>query len=108
MSVRDTYTPTIKQDINLYVEALILEDPNLYASDGSNNRIVRRYFKDVYNIDVSDKEASIVHSLTRSKSKFLEENPEYDKRDKEKGKKTEVATWVASLLTSIYKELSKL
>lgn len=84
----NNYVAFIDDTINDYVEYLIRIDPDLYATDGANNRIVQRYFNDVYNTEVRDDIASKVHALTRAKSKFLENNPDFDKRIKESGKKT--------------------
>lgn len=72
------------QHILEYVSYLIINDPMTYATDGANNRIVARYMKDVG----ADFKASTVHSLTRAKSHFLEDNPEYDFRDNNRGKNT--------------------
>ena len=84
----NNYVAFIDDTINDYVEYLIRIDPDLYATDGANNRIVQRYFKDVYTTEVCDDIASKVHALTRAKSKFLEDNPDMDKRIKDSGKKT--------------------
>lgn len=77
------YIDQISKQINDYVAKLITEEPDVFATDGANNRIVKRYFKDIYGVEVSDNEATLVHSLTRSKSKFLEENKHLDKRVKD-------------------------
>jgi len=84
----NNYVAFIDDTINDYVEYLIRTEPDLYATDGANNRIVQRYFKDVYGIDVRLDTASKVHALTRTKSDFLEKNTEFDKRIKDAGKKT--------------------
>ena len=84
----NNYVAFIDDTINDYVEYLIRTEPDLYATDGANNRIVQRYFKDVYGIDVRLDTSSKVHSLTRTKSDFLENNTEFDKRIKDAGKKT--------------------
>lgn len=83
-----SYVSQINISIKEYVESLIKEEPEVFATDGSNNRIVKRYFKDVYNIEVRNYVASTVHALTRAKSKYLEDNPHMDLREKESGKKT--------------------
>ncbi|EIF50714.1 hypothetical protein [Sulfurovum sp. AR] len=79
----NNYVAFIDDTINDYVEYLIMMDPDLYATDGVNNRIVQRYFKDVYNTEVHDDIASTVHPLTRAKSKFLQANPDMDRGIKE-------------------------
>lgn len=84
----NNYVAFIDDTINDYVEYLIRIDPDLYATDGANNRILQRYFKDVYNTEVRDDITSKVHAVTRANSKFLEANPDMDRRIKEAGKHT--------------------
>lgn len=86
--MKNNYVSQIDDTIKEYVENLIKEFPENYASDGANNRLVKRYFKDVYGLDVHNYIATKVHSITRFKSKFLEANPFYDRRIQEKGKNT--------------------
>lgn len=86
--MKNSYVSQIDDTLKEYVEALIKEFPEEFASDGANNRLVKRYFKDVYNLEVHNYIATKVHSLTRFKSKFLEVNPHLDKREREAGKNT--------------------
>lgn len=86
--MKSNYVSQIDDTIRDYVENLIKEFPENFASDGANNRLVKKYFKDVYGVDVHNYIATKVHSITRIKSKFLENNPYYDRRLKEKGNNT--------------------
>lgn len=86
--MKSNYVSQIDDTIRDYVENLIKEFPENFASDGANNRLVKKYFKDVYGVDVHNYIATKVHSITRIKSKFLEANPFYDRRIKEKGNNT--------------------
>ena len=86
--MKNNYISQIDDTLKEYIEGLITKYPEIYATDGANNRLVKQYFKDVYGITVHNYIATKVHSITRVKSKFLEDNPDLDKRNKEAGKKT--------------------
>lgn len=90
--MRGTYISHIDETLKEYIQDLIEANPQEFATDGANNRLVNRYFKDVYNIDVHNYIATKVHSITRIKSKYLADNPHLDKRIKEAGKKTSTVT----------------
>lgn len=82
------YVNQISDTRKEYVKNLIRKFPELYAVDGANNRLVKQYFIDAYNIEVPDGFGSIIHTLTRAKSDFLEDNPHLDKRVIDAGKNT--------------------
>ena len=86
--MKNSYVAQIDDTLRDYIEELIKNNPDDFASDGANNRLVKKYFKDVYGVDVHNYIATKVHSITRIKSKFLENNPYYDRRLKEKGNNT--------------------
>ena len=88
----NAYISQIDDTLKEYVEELIKNNPDYFATDGANNRLVKQYFKDVYGIDVHNYIATKVHSITRMKSKFLENNPSYDRRVEESGKNTPQTT----------------
>lgn len=88
--MRDTtYLQQINETLKEYVEGLIISNPDKYASDGANNRLVEQYIIDI-GIDSYKYMATTVHSITRIKSRFLEMYPELDRRILESGKKTPV------------------
>ena len=84
----NAYLNQIDDNLKEYIENLIKQNPQTYATDGANNRLIVKYFLDIYGIKILNTVSTKVHSITRIKSKFLEENPSYDRRDKERGKKT--------------------
>ena len=86
--MKNNYVARIDDTLRDYIEKLIKNNPDDFASDGANNRLVKKYFEDVCSVDVHNYVATKVHSITRIKSKFLEANPFYDRRIKEKGNNT--------------------
>jgi len=86
--MKNNYVAFIDDTISEYVAYLIGNEPDIYATDGANNRIAERYFKDVYGVEVRPDIASKVSALIRAKSIFLENNIEFDKRIKDAGKQT--------------------
>jgi hypothetical protein len=86
--MKSNYVSQIDTSLKDYVDYLIETESEEIATDGGNNRLVKRYFKDVYGIEVDNYLASKVHALTRIRSRILEENPLKDKRIKERGRNT--------------------
>lgn len=69
--MKNSYVAQIDDTLRDYIEKLIKNNPEDFASDGANNRLVKKYFKDVYSVDVHNYVATKVHSITRIKSNFL-------------------------------------
>jgi hypothetical protein len=85
----NSYISQIDTTLKDYVEKLIIDNPDKYASDGANNRLVEQYIIDV-GVSSYKYISTAVHSITRIKSRFLEINPQLDKRVLDAGRKTPI------------------
>ena len=65
-----------------WVEGMIIDNPELYAGDFGGHNLAAEYIKiNMTNGAISPMVVAGVPSVYRSRRKFLEDHPEYDRRD---------------------------
>ena len=62
------------------------KDPKRFGTDGCNALFMQTYLFEIYNIFVPISALKATSSISRIKSDILLENPQWDKRDKDKSK----------------------
>jgi len=81
----------LRKQFYVWAYEKIKANPKVYGGDKSNPLIMKAYIQEFHNGEKAEQLEAIVYSMlstvSRVKNKILEENPQFDFREKHKSKK---------------------